>query len=59
MCCYQKDHGSLWTDDLTNHIMVDLETNIALATIAFVVEKNLDKVHPTNERVFNDFIDDK
>ena len=39
--------------------MVDLETNIALATIAFVVEKNLDKVHPTNERVFNDFIDDK
>ena len=38
---YQNDHESLWTYDLTNHIMVDLETLIALATITFVVETKL------------------
>ena len=35
----KKDHGSLWTYDLTYHIMVELETIIALATITFVVGK--------------------
>ena len=38
LCWYQNDHGSLWTYDLTNHIMVDLETIIALTTITFVVD---------------------
>ena len=48
LCWYQKDHGSLWTYDLINHIMVDLETSIALATITFVVGKNLYELHPTD-----------
>ena len=34
-------HGSLWVDDLTYHIMVDLETIIALPTITFVAENKL------------------
>ena len=33
-----KDHESLWTYDLTYHIIVDLETTIALVTITLVVE---------------------
>ena len=35
LCWYQKDHGSLWTRDLIYHVMIDLETKIALATITF------------------------
>jgi hypothetical protein len=41
------------------HIKVDLETIIALATITFVVEKYLYELHPTDEKVFNDLINDK
>ena len=59
LCWYQKDQGSLRTYDLTYHIIIDLETIIALATITFVVEKNLYELHPTDENVFNDFINDK
>ena len=42
--------------------MVDLETTtmIALATTAqYMVETNLYELHPMDERVFNDSIDDK
>ena len=39
--------------------MIDLGTIIALATITFVEEKSLYELHPTNEKVFNDFINDK
>ena len=59
LCWYQKDHESLWTYDLTDHIMVDLETIIALATITFIVESNLYEVHPMDAKVFNDYINDK
>ena len=59
LCWYQKDHKSLWTYDWTYHIMVDLETIIALATITFVVEKDLDDLNPMDEKMFNDFINDK
>lgn len=59
LCWYQKDHGSLWTYDLTYHIMVDLEIIIALATITFVVGINLYELHPIDEKIFNDFINDK
>ena len=49
----------MWTHDLTNHIIGDLETIIALATLTFVVYKNLYELHPTDEQVFNDLINDK
>ena len=39
--------------------MVDLETIIALATLTFVVGKNLYELHPTDEKVFNDFNNNK
>ena len=39
--------------------MVDLETIIALATIALVVEKTLYESHPTDEKLFNKFIKDR
>ena len=58
-CWYQKSNGSVWTHDLTNHIIGDLETIIALATLTFVVYKNLYELHPTDEQVFNDLINDK
>ena len=59
LCWYQNDHELLWTINLTDLIMGDLETLIALATITFVVEQNLCEWHATHEKMFNDFINDK
>ena len=36
-----KDHGSIWTYDLTYYIMIDLKFIFPLAIITFVVEKRL------------------
>ena len=52
---YKKDHASLWTYDLTNHMMVDLEIIIKLFLVTFVEEKNLYELHPMDEKVLNDF----
>ena len=49
----------MWTYDLMNHLMLGLETIIALSTLVYIVELNLYELHPMNERVFNDFINDK
>ena len=39
--------------------MKELETIITLATMTYIVETNLHELHPMDERVFNDFINDK
>ena len=39
--------------------MVDLETIISLATLIFVVEKNLYELHSTDEKVFKDLNNDR
>ena len=50
LCWCQKDHGSLWTSDLTYHVMVYLQTIIALATINVVLGNHLCELHPTDEK---------
>ena len=55
----QNKNGSMWTYDLKNHLMVELEIIIALAIMTYILETNLYELHPMNERVFNDFIIDK
>ena len=59
LCRYQNKNGSMWTYDLTNHLMVKLETVIALAKIIYIIDSNLYESHPMDERVFNEFISDK
>ena len=56
---YQNKNGPKWVYDLRDHLIVELETIIALATMTYIVETNLYELHPMNERVFNDFINDK
>ena len=49
----------MWTYDLKNHLVVELETIIALAIMTYIVETNLCKLHPMDEWVFTDFINEK
>lgn len=46
----------MWTYNLQ---IIWWYTVIALAIIAYIVELNLYELHPMNEQMFNDFIDDK
>jgi hypothetical protein len=56
LCWYQKSAGLKWTYDLTNYIMLELDTVIALANLMYDAETNTYKLHPSDEKVFNDFI---
>lgn len=58
LCWYQKGANNKWTYDLTDHLMVDLETIIALATMTYIGESNVYELHPGDEKVFNDFADE-
>ena len=46
---YQNKNGSMWIYDLTDHLMVGLETVIAISTLTYVIETNLYELHPMNE----------
>ena len=50
-CWYQNRNESMWTYDLTDHLMIELETIIALNTMTYIVETNLYESHPMNEQV--------
>ena len=44
----------MWTYDLMDHLMLALETFIALATMTYIVQTNLYELHLMDDRVFND-----
>ena len=48
---YQNNNGSIWTYDLTDHLVVELETIMALATMTYILKTNLYEFHPMNVRV--------
>jgi hypothetical protein len=56
LCWYQKFAGLKWSYDLTDHIMVELDTVIALANLTYDAETDTYKLHPSDDKVFNDFI---
>jgi hypothetical protein len=56
LCWYQKSAGLKWSYDLTDHIMVELDTVIALANLTYDVETDTYELHPSDEKVFNDFV---
>ena len=49
----------MWTYDLTDRLMIELETIIALATMTYIAKTNLYELNLMDKRVFNDFINDK
>ena len=53
---YQKSARLRWSYDLTDHIMVELDTVIALANLTYDAETYMYELHPSDEKVFNDFI---
>jgi hypothetical protein len=56
LCWYQKFAGLKWSYDLTYHIIVELDMVISLANLTYDVETDMYELHPSDEKVFNDFI---
>ena len=44
----------MWTYDLTDDLIVEFETIIALATMTYIVKTYLYELHPMAEWVLND-----
>ena len=45
-CWYQNKNESMWTYDLKDHLMVELQTIIALNKMTYIVETSLYELHP-------------
>ena len=57
-CWYQKGTDNKWTYNLTDHLMLRLETIIALAFMTYIVDLDGYESHPRDEKVFNNFINE-
>jgi hypothetical protein len=55
-CWYQKGTNNTWTYKLTCHLMVYVETIIALTSMTYIVDLNAYELHPRDEKVFSNFI---
>ena len=53
---YQKSARLKWSYDLTDYIIVELDTVIALANLMYDAETDTYELHPSDEIVFNNFI---
>ena len=53
-----KGTNNKWTYDLTDHLIVDLETIIALAFMTYIINLNAYELHPEDEKIFNVFINE-
>ena len=58
VCWYQKGTNNKWTYDLTDHLMVEQETMIALASMTCVVDLDAYGLHLGDKQVFNNFINE-
>ena len=56
---YQNETRSMWIYNLTDHLMAELESIIALAIMIYIVVTNLYKLHLMDEQVSNNIIDDE
>ena len=56
---YEEETNNKWTYGFTDHLIVDLGTIIELASMAYIVDlKALNKLHPGDEKVFNNFVNE-
>jgi hypothetical protein len=56
LCWYKKGTNNKWTYDLTNNLMVDLETIITLAFMTYILDLDAYEFHPRDEKIFNNLL---
>ena len=58
LCWPKKATNDKWTYDLTDHLMVDLETIIVLASTTYIIDLDDNKLDAEGEKTFNNFINE-
>ena len=53
-----KGTNNKWTYNLTNRLMVDLQTIIAITFMTYIVDLDAYECHVGDEKVFNKFINE-
>ena len=54
---YQKGTNNKWNYYRIDHLMKDLKTIFALASMTYIVDLDAYELHPRDEKVSNNFID--
>ena len=55
LCSYKKGTNNKWTYNLTDHLIIDLETMIELASMTYIADIDAYELHPGDEKTFNNF----
>ena len=58
LCWYHKGANNKWTYDLPNHLMVKIETIIALVFMTYIANLDAYEIHPNVEQLLNNYIDE-
>ena len=58
LCWFPKKTNNKWTYDLMDHLMLDLETIIALVSITYIIDLDVYEPHLGDEEVFNVFVNE-
>ena len=58
LCWYQNGTKNKWTYELTNHLVVDLKTIIALAPMTYVIDLDGYELQLGDKTFFNNFINE-
>ena len=58
LCWCQKGTNNKWPYDLMDHLMLHLQTIIALASMIYIVDLDAYELKQRDEKVFNNFINE-
>ena len=58
LCWYKRGTNNKWTYNLTSHLMLDLETIIALASMTYIIDLDGYELHPRDENFFDNYINE-
>ena len=58
LCWCQKGTNNEWTYNFMEHLIIDLETIVALASVTYIVDLDAHELHPGDKKVFKIFINE-
>ena len=53
-----KGINNKWTYNFTDHLKANLETIFAIAFMTYIIDLDAYELHPKDEQVFNNFINE-
>ena len=58
LCWYQEGTNNKWTYNLLDHLMVNLQTIILLASMTYIIDLDAYESHLKDEKIIDNFINE-